>query len=101
SHRRPLATAHRSFVLASARIGLAPLVDSLDGWITSRLRRKVCGDQGIAITLAGRSEPSRNRISIDRKPRVILSTLAAIFSASSTVSASRTGLSSSVDGGPD
>jgi hypothetical protein len=46
SHRRPLATADRSFVLASARIGLAPLADSLDGWITSRLRRKVRGDQG-------------------------------------------------------
>ena len=40
SHRRPLAMADRSFLLASARIGLAPLADLLDGWITSRLRRK-------------------------------------------------------------
>ena len=36
----PLAMADRSFLLASARIGLAPLANSLDGWITSRLRRK-------------------------------------------------------------
>ena len=65
SHRRPLAMADRSFPLASARIGLVPLADSLDGWITSRLRRKACGDHGIAITLEGGSEPSRSRISID------------------------------------
>ena len=56
SHRRPLAMADRSFLLASARIGLPPLADSLGGWITSRLRRKACGDQGITINLVGRSE---------------------------------------------
>ena len=33
-----MAMADRSFLLASARIGLAPLANSLDGWITSRLR---------------------------------------------------------------
>ena len=65
SHRRPLAMADRSFRLASARIGLAPLADSHDGWMTSRLRRKACGDHGIAINLEGRSESSRSRISID------------------------------------
>ncbi len=89
SHRRPLAMADRSFLLASARIGLAPLADSLDGRMTSRLRRKVCGDHGIAITLEGRSEASRSRISIDREPMVILSTSAASISASSAASASR------------
>ena len=83
SHRRPSAMADRSFLLASARIGLAPPADSLDGRMTSRLRRKVCGDHGIAITLEGRSEASRSRISIDREPMVILSTLAAILSAAS------------------
>ena len=65
SHRRPLAMAARSFLLASARIGLAPLDNSLDGWVISRLRRKVCGDHGIVITFSRRSEPSRRRISIE------------------------------------
>ena len=49
SRRRPLATADRSFVLASARI------NSLDGWITSRFSRKACGDHGIVTTLEGGS----------------------------------------------
>jgi hypothetical protein len=92
SHRRPLAIAARSFVLASARIGRAALVASLDDWITSRLRRKVCGDQGIAITLEGLSESPRRRISIERGPRVIRSTSAAIFSAHSAVSTTQAGL---------
>src|SRR5271155_4613502 len=97
SHRRPLATADRSFVLASARIGLAPVADSPDGWITSRLRRKVCGDHGIVITLEGRSVPSRSRISISLEPSVILSTLVATFSALPAASESR--LNISVHGG--
>ena len=49
SHRRPLAMADRSFRLASAGIGLAALADSLDAWLISRLRRKACGDHGIAM----------------------------------------------------
>jgi hypothetical protein len=69
SHRRPLAMADSSFLLALARIGLAPPADPLDGWMTSRLRRKACGDQGIAINLEGRSESSRSRISIDPDQR--------------------------------
>ena len=101
SHRRPLAMADKSFLLASARIGLAPLADSLGGRMTSRLRRKVCGDHGITITLEGRSEPSRNRISVDREKRVILSTSVAIFSIRSTASPSQSGLNTSADGGLD
>jgi hypothetical protein len=57
--------ADRSFRLASAGIGLAALADSLDGWLTSRLRRKACGDHGIAINLGRRLESSSSRISID------------------------------------
>jgi hypothetical protein len=67
SHRRPLATAERSILLASARIGRPPFAAPLDGWITSRSRRKVCGDHEIAITLEGWAEPSRNRISMARE----------------------------------
>ena len=99
SHRRPLAMADRSFLLASARIGLAPLADWLGGRMTSRLRRKVCGDHGIAITLEGRSDASRSRISIDPEPRVILSTLAAILSTASCAPASGSRRSNSTDGG--
>jgi hypothetical protein len=65
SHRRPFAMADSNFLLASARIGLAPLANSLDGWIISRLRRRVCGDHGIVIASSGRSEPSRRWISIE------------------------------------
>jgi hypothetical protein len=64
------------------------------------LRRKGCGDHGIAITLEGRSEPSRSRISIDREPTVILSTLAAILSALPGASAPPSRLRTSVDCGP-
>ena len=51
SQRRPLAIAAKSFVLASARIGLMAAADTSVGWISSRLRRNVAGDQGIVVTL--------------------------------------------------
>ncbi len=57
SHRRAFAMATRSFERASARIGRASMAAWLGGWIISRLRRKLCGDQGTAISsdASGRS----------------------------------------------
>jgi hypothetical protein len=81
SHRRPLAMAARSFVLASARIGSAPIAAPLDGRINSRLRRKGRGDQGIETTLAGRPALCWNRTSIDRALRVTRSIAATTVSA--------------------
>ena len=76
SQRRPFAMAARSLVLASTRIGRGPLREvSVDG-ISSRLRRKACGDQGI-VTTGDRAidcAPSRSWISTDWPPTVIRST---------------------------
>jgi hypothetical protein len=71
SHRRPLAMADRSFLLAPARIGLAPLADSLDGWITSCLRRKVCGDHGRLVTSITPDEGKRASLLVEGTPAAL------------------------------
>ena len=65
SHRRARAIAEISFILGCHRIGRRSWDPCKEGAITSRLRRNVCGVQGIEMRSGGTTSVARSATSID------------------------------------